>query len=331
MNKRIIIGIICGIIALCYGADQGHGNDEHAGHAHENNEPTERGEKDSDGEYAPVEKGVISLTTDGERMIGLSLESVTEHIISKTLEIPGEVVLNQERLTHVTPRFSGVIRETKKEIGAYVKKGETLATVENNETFTKYTVKAPMSGRIIEKHASVGEYASEESTLFVVADLSTVWVDFKLFPKQLAAVSMGTQMSIKTIGSQMKATGKVRYISPLLNPQTRTAVARVLLKNRKGQWHPGVFVQGTIEVKGNTKTAVVHNGAIQLLDGETVVFVPAKGGYRALPVKLGQRGVSFTQVVSGIEFGDTYVVQGAFDLKAAVVTQSLSGHAGHGH
>ncbi|MGL1934774.1 MAG: efflux RND transporter periplasmic adaptor subunit [Fibrobacterales bacterium] len=337
MNKRVVTGIICGMIALSYGVEQyredaAHGDDDdHAGHAHEKTEVPEQEENHSDDGHAPLEEGVISLTAEGEKMIGLTLKSVTEREITTIFEIPGEIVLNQERLTHVTPRFSGVIRETNKEIGAFVKKGEVLATVENNETFTRYTVKAPMSGRIIEKHASVGEYASEETTLFVVADLSTVWVDFKLFPKQLRYVPLGTQVSINTIGSQMKTTGSVRYISPLLNPETRTGIARILLRNRKGQWRPGMFVQGTIEVKESAKTIVVHNSAIQLLDEEMVVFAPAKGGYKAHPVKLGRRGVSFTEVVSGIEFGDTYVVQGAFDLKAAVVTQSLSGHAGHGH
>ena len=77
----------------------------------------------------------------------------------------------------------------------------------------------------------------------------------------------------------------------------------------------------------------VERAAIQVLDGEQVVFVPGEeeGEFEIVPVETGMASDGLIEVARGLKAGDAYVAEGAFELKAMVVTANLDPHAGHGH
>ncbi len=324
-------------IALCVtvvmiGCSNGN-KEDHSGHDHDDHKDEKVVDEHAGHDHGEdtAEAVRVDVTLKGAQMVGIEVETVQMRTIETAIELPGEVVLNQDNVAHVTPRFSGIIKSINKQFGQYVKKGDVLATVENNETFSTFKVTAPISGRILEKHATVGEFASEEGSLFVIADLSTVWIDIDVFPAYLKSVSVGDVITIQAVGSDAMVASKIRYLSPVLNVETRTATARVVISNRNNSWRPGTFIHGTVINKAATPMVSVANEGIQILDEKSVVFVPVKDGYQTTPIVLGKRGKRFSEVLEGLHAGDSYVGHGAFDLKAAVVTSSLSGHAGHGH
>ena len=99
------------------------------------------------------------------------------------IELPGEIGFNEDRMVHIVPRYPGIVKKVEKKLGSTVKKNDLLAVVESNESLTTYKIFSPIYGKIIEKHITPGEFVGEDTTLFVIVDLSTVWVNCDVYAK----------------------------------------------------------------------------------------------------------------------------------------------------
>ncbi|MFO7652067.1 MAG: efflux RND transporter periplasmic adaptor subunit [bacterium] len=315
-------------------------DDEHAGdagHAEEGHEHVEAGDEHEGGPEPAHDDHddaaeEVRVAAHGTELAGLRVERVREVVISRTVVLPGEVGYNEERRVHVTPRYGGVILEMRAELGSAVGEGDVLAVVESNENLTAYKVRAPQPGRVVAREGAVGAFASEEASLFVIADLSTVWVNLDVFPRHVADVATGMKVSVRGVGADLAATGSIDYVAPVIERERRVALARVKLANPAGRWRPGTFVRAEVHVAGGAPVPAVEHEAVQMLGDQPVVFVPeGDNSFRAEPVSLGASGPTHTEVRSGLAPGDAYVARGAFELKARAVTSSLGGHAGHGH
>ncbi len=316
--------------AGCGGAKESDHAD-HSGHAH--SEETDGTDKHAGhGEIESEAENDISVSTEDMKMAGITVSKVETGKISVSLDLSGEIGFNEDRLVHLTPRFPGIIRESRYKIGEYVKAGETVALIESNESMTSYSLEAPISGRIIEKHAAVGEYVSEEESLYLIADLSTVWVNLAVYPKDAGLVKQDQKAMIVAVGTESNTTGIISYITPIMDAQTRKITARVVLPNGNNTWRPGTFVNAHIETGEGEPGLVVDRNAVQILDNESVVFIQHEPGkFEPVPVTTGDKDSQKVMILSGLEEGQEYVNNGAFDLKAKIVTGSLGGHAGHGH
>lgn len=316
-------------------AHEEHGHEDHAthDHEHENAASAERDHADYEGhDHGTHEEGVLQVSKEGQRMVGLTIAEAGMRRLVQTVELAGETGFNEDRLAHITPRFGGVVKRVLKRQGQYVRTGDLLAVIENNETFVDYGIRAPFSGTIVDKHLTAGEFVSEESTIYVLVDLGTVWVTLDVYPRDVAAIKRGQTVTVAAVGAPMEAEAEVSYVAPVFDVAKRSAVARAVLRNADGLWRPGMFVRGLVHLESTEEVLAVENDAVQSIDGETVVFVPAgEDAFRAVPVTAGVRGESHTAILTGLAASDRYVSKGAFDLKAEIVTSSLDSHAGHGH
>ena len=84
---------------------------------------------------------------------------------------------------------------------------------------------------------------SEENSIFVIADLSTVWVNLAVYPKDADRIKKGQIAEIKVIGSQNITSGIIEYITPIVDLHTRSLTARIILDNPNNLWRPGSFVR----------------------------------------------------------------------------------------
>lgn len=204
---------------------------------------------------------------------------------------------------------------------------DTLSFIENA---TRYNISTPISGTIIEKHITHGEKISEDTNVFTIADLSTVWVNLKVPVRDISLVHPGMTVAIES-HDELKAEGKVTMINPVVDSQTRTATARVIIDNPQNHWMPGAFVSGHIRISDNNLPLVIPRSAIQNLEGKDIVFLADDHGYRHVPVITGRHDRTHVEITGGIESGQQVVTQGAFELKAIVQTSGMDSHAGHGH
>ncbi len=307
--------------------DQDHGK----GERHEES-GADQHQDESDGHDHEEDELSVQVSDSGMSMAGISISAITERVLSQFVELPGEIGFNEDRLAHITPRYGGVVKEVLKGLGAFVRKGEILAVIESNQSLAAYQIRAPLDGRIVEKHAIPGEYVTEEVSIFVIADLSTVWVNLDVYPRHLKLVTEGRAVRVKAVSLEQEAHGIVSYVAPLFDTAKRAAVAHVVLANAGDSWRPGMFVQAELEIHFDHPVPAVETDAIQMIDGETHVFVPAgPNRFRPVEVTVGRKGRDYVEVVSGIGAGERYVALGAFELKAKMITSSLGAHAGHGH
>ena len=216
-------------------------------------------------------------------------------------------------------------------LGLGLSAGEVAILPERSEeALTRYELVAPIGGIIVERHATEGEVLNEDPAEppFIVADLSQVWVQLTVYPKDLTAVQPGQEVVIKA-GDGLKTTGTIAYISPSLSESTRTATARVVLNNTDGRWRPGLFVTGLVQTDALHGEVVIPKAALQTMEDKTVVFVQTPEGFEPRPVELGRSDQSQAQVLAGLKPGDEYVSAGAFTLKAELSKADFGD--GHGH
>jgi cobalt-zinc-cadmium efflux system membrane fusion protein len=324
--------------------DQTHAEVEHGEHEHQHEEAeSTHGEEDSDGatgdathdhtEHAEHGEQAPYLSPEGMGLAGIAIETAELRTLERTIELPGEIGFNEDRLAHVTPRYPGVAREVHVRIGAHVEEGDLLAVIESNESLSPYSIKAPLAGHIIEKHVTVGEFVAEDQDLFMIADLSTVWANCEVYAKDMPHVSQGAKVTITSVEGGPSVEAVISYLAPVYSEHTRSALARAALANNGELWRPGTFIRATLPVETGSLRLTVEKEAVQILGDRHVVFVPGEheGEFEIIDVDTGMSGEHLVEILSGLDAGDAYVASGAFELKAKMVTASMGEHAGHGH
>lgn len=325
MNRHFIAILIIGAVVVGGGVWYVSQRPDAATVAKDEHGDEKAGEhKDEHGGEA--EKPHVALTPDQIAKAGIKVETVGAATIRETLPLYGVVAPNAERVREVSARFAGTIRSIAKKVGDSVRQGETLATVESNESLQTYSLPAPLAGVVITRNANPGEQTGEK-VLFTVGDLSTVWVEMSLFPRDVAKVRIGQRVRVSSSDSGISAEGEVIYISPVSNAANQTRIARVLLDNTDKLWAPGAYVTAEIVIAESSVPMAIQTVAVQTLEGETVIFVKGAEGFEPRTLKLGRTDGENTEVLGGLKPGDIYVGKNSFILKAEIG----KGEAEHGH
>jgi cobalt-zinc-cadmium efflux system membrane fusion protein len=300
-------------------------HDEKEGHTEgDQHEAAAGGEKDEHAEEGGHAEA-LKLTPEARKAAGLVIAPAGPAPLVETLPLYGVVKPNAERVRSVTARFPGVVRSVTVKLGDTVKQGQTLASVESNESLQVYAVTSPQVGVVTERFTNVGEQA-EGQPLFTVADLSSVWVELSLFPRDRSRIQTGQAVRVKADGG-LSADGKIVFVSPLGSSATQSLTARVLLDNRDGRWTPGLYVQGEVAVAQSQLALAVPVAAIQELEGGTSVFVDDADGLEARLVKTGRSDGRVVEILDGLKAGEAVVGEGSFVLKA----EQGKGEAEHDH
>ncbi|RYY75437.1 MAG: HlyD family efflux transporter periplasmic adaptor subunit [Gammaproteobacteria bacterium] len=294
---------------------------EKAGHKEHGDKHDEHEEgEQTEGEHGEHEEA-IKLTEEQLKNGGIELAKTGPVKIRSTLALFGLVAINTEKSENLSARFPGVIRSVTRQLGDQVKAGETLAIVESNESLSRYPIKTSINGIVTDKQATVGAQTGD-NVLFVVSDLSNVWVELDVFPRDRAKVKVGQTVNIQS-QSGLKADGKLIYLSTFANSANQTLRARVLLDNSTGQWAPGQFVNGDVTISEAPAAIAVRNEAIQTVEGKTVVFVQEGEGLQPRPIKPGRADFNFTEVLEGLTLGETYVAENSFVLKSELGKENM--------
>lgn len=297
----------------------------------DNNANTENDANKTEVQNASEEySGTIKLSDEVLKELGIEIKEAGVGVITNHIDLTGEIIAEPSRISHIIPRFNGIVKEVYKTVGDKVTKGETLALIESNESLTSYEVQSLISGTIIEMHMTQGELIGNEAHAFTIANLEKVWATFNIYQKDLGKIKVG-QKALVSVGSRdIEEVGTISYVSPIVDEKTRTATARVILNNQSGKWLPGMFVTAKVYVSEKKYPVVVEKDAIQTLDEQLVVFVKDDdGGFKPHVVKTGNENDDNIEIVSGLNAGDQYVSKNSFILKAEILKESFGG--GHGH
>lgn len=198
------------------------------------------------------------------------------------------------------------------------------------------TLRSPAHGIVLEKTAVAGMRFMPGEVLYKIADLSSLWVLAEVFEQDLAAVRVGQSVNININAYPEKTfQGKVAFVYPTVNPQTRTTQIRIVLANPGGLLKPAMYANVELVAADKNQAAVVSIPISAVIDSGTrriVLIQQGAGRFEPREVKLGTRGDHYVEVVEGVRDGEQVVVTANFlidaesNLKAAI---SGFGHSAH--
>lgn len=210
-----------------------------------------------------------------------------------------------------------------------VEVGATMRDKPESADLRQYELRAPISGRIVERKVDVGTAVGKEgdpADVYTIADLSTLWIELSVPTTELGGVREGAPVDIVTGGEQaQRGEARIVFISPLLNQDTRSARVIATLRNADLRWHPGSYVTAKIGLPARPPKRLVPRGAIQTIDGEKNVFVRTATGFERRKVVLGEADDDAYEVISGVEAGQVVAVKNAFLLKAELGKTAADG------
>jgi len=282
-----------------------------------------------------VQKNLMDAQRDQQvRLIGLKGAERNLYILGLTAEdmndirllAQGQFSTGAQEEVCTDPNCSECAKRSVQDTQPTVAKSST-----DNEKLAWYPLRAPFDATVIEKHITLGEKLSGDSSVFTVADLGSVWINLNVYQKDLPFVTQGQHVEITTGLATPKVEGKISYVGPVVGEKTRTALARIVLDNSSGLLRPGTFVTASVLVDRISAEVAVAKSTLQDVDDRTSVFVQNEHGFEARTVTLGRSNDGYAEITSGLKPGERIVTKNSFRLKAELEKAAGGGHAGHGH
>jgi membrane fusion protein, heavy metal efflux system len=190
---------------------------------------------------------------------------------------------------------------------------------QSSDVASEITVTAPHAGTVIARSINPGQVLAVGQEMFVVADLSTVWVIGDLYEKDFASVRVGSEATVNVPPAGRQVRGRVSYIDPRVAPGSRTAKVRVEVPNADGSLRLGIFVDVRFSGQTAGRAVAVPRTAVQSIGERAVVYVMAEGDqprFVERPVKLGPSSGASVEVLEGVKVGERVVTEGSFFLRA---------------
>jgi Cu(I)/Ag(I) efflux system membrane fusion protein len=215
--------------------------------------------------------------------------------------------------------------------------GQITALERRGKAEPLLTVYAPSSGIVLKREALPGKYVEPGTTLYEVADLSTVWISADIYESEVASVKLDQPISV-SFASYPGETfhGNMTYIYPSLNQEARTVRVRFELPNPGLKLKPGMYGNVILQTDA-AKALVVPKEAVLETGLRQLVFMDrGQGKYEQTLVKLGRRNQDHVEVMEGLKEGDRIVTSANFLLDAeskltsASSMQSMMGRIGMG-
>ena len=192
------------------------------------------------------------------------------------------------------------------------------------------TLRSPYGGFVVEKNVLQGTRVMAGEPLYRIADLSTVWVEGEVFERDLSAVRVGQQVSaqIDALPGQTR-TGRITYVYPSLNSDTRTGRVRIELRNPGTQLKPGMYATLTWQSSASAPALTVPRTSVIATGQRNLVFVKRRDGMlEPRAVDVASASGDRTEILSGLLAGDTVVTSATFLVDAESNLSTLLGGMG---
>jgi cobalt-zinc-cadmium efflux system membrane fusion protein len=342
-------------------------------------------------------EGLIKLSAEQIAALRIEVAPIGPGNLLRTVRVPGNVMMDPDRIGHVPAKVIGTVVELRKRLGDVVQKGEVVAYLESREVadaksefltaganlelqttlfererslfekkisaeqqflraenafslsklrhdlarqklsaldvdeaeiaelpkqpvanLRRYALRSPIAGRVIDRRVDLGAPVGgdqQEKEIYVVADLSSVWVELVASAPDLALLKEGDGITIED-SARAKAVGKTIFISPMVSKETRTTRVIVSLDNTDSRWRPGSFVGASIPVDRRAVPLLLPRSSIQTVDGKLTAFVQVPEGFEARAVQAGATTEDAVEVTGGLKPGEIVAVLNTFVLKS---------------
>lgn len=190
-----------------------------------------------------------------------------------------------------------------------------ISRLGNNGAINSVTpVVSTVAGTVVERRITQGQVVQPADALYVVADLSEVWVTAEVPEQQAALVRTGQAVDIEVPALGARLTGKLIYVADTVNPETRTVTVRSRVNNAERQLKPAMLATMLIQAAAVERIVVPAEAVVREADADHVFVETAERTYRLTPVRLGPESGGQRPVLDGLKAGQRIVAAGAFHL-----------------
>jgi cobalt-zinc-cadmium efflux system membrane fusion protein len=190
-----------------------------------------------------------------------------------------------------------------------------ISRLGNNGAINSVTpVVSTVAGTVVERRITQGQVVQPADALYVVADLSEVWVTAEVPEQQAALVRTGQAVDIEVPALGARLTGKLIYVADTVNPETRTVTVRSRVSNTERQLKPAMLATMLIQAAAVERIVVPAEAVVREDNADHVFVETAPRSYRLTPVRLGPEGGGQRPVLDGLKAGERIVAAGAFHL-----------------
>lgn len=263
----------------------------------------------------PSYEGRTTIPAAAAETGGVKVDTAGPATIRSTVRLMGTVTLDANRRAEVRARFPGIVRAVNVQEGEHVRRGQTLAVVEGNDSMRTYPVVAPFDGVVLARTTNVGDVAGSNA-LIELADLSSVWVELRALGADAEKLSVGQDAEISSATSPNTVKAKIQRLLPLASGQS--VVARTTIANAEGRWRPGMTVTAEVTVSTRDAQLAVKESGLQRFRDFTVVFAQIGETYEVRMLELGERDGRYAEVLGGLKPGTTYVSEQSYLIKADI-------------
>ena len=201
-------------------------------------------------------------------------------------------------------------------IGDVVAKDQVLAIIEANDSLNDYSIRAPIAGTVIERHANPGE-TTDGRSLFTIVDTSSVWAELAVFPSDRHRVEVGAPVTVRTAIGDVSVEGSIALLSPVAGAN-QAVTARVPLDNPDGLLAAGMYLTGEIAIGQYDVPLAVKQIGLQPFRDFTVVYARIGDEYEVRMLELGRQDDTWAEVLGGLEPGTEYVTEHSYVIKADI-------------
>jgi len=246
------------------------------------------------------------------------------------LEIGDEARARVEEADRRLRGAEGQFSEAKRRLLIFGLTESQIAELKTLENLTRtHPLRAPIGGEVTVRNLTRGEFVDAGKQVLRVTNLTSLWVVGQLSEVEAAEIRLGTKGEIALQnGGEVIGSGRVTYVSPALNSSTRTAQVRVTVPNIGNRLKLGSYVRilfKSDERKGRVVPAIPE-GAVQLLKGNPVVFVPSQnsGDFEVRVIRIGTAVNGKVPVLDGLDMSEKVVDTGSFLLRAEYLKRNVN-------
>jgi cobalt-zinc-cadmium efflux system membrane fusion protein len=267
-------------------------------------------------------EGRTRIGAEVAEAFGLEVMNAGPAVIKQTVLAYGRIVPNAERVRTVSARFDGVVESVTVSVGDKVQMGQTLATIESNESLNTYKITAPINGVVTARTANPGEQTGGRA-LFTIMDSSSVWAELSLFPADRPRAQVSSPVMISVVTGETATEGVISQFN-VTAEDNQAVLARVVLDNTTGAFMPGMFVTGEIVVAERSVPLAVKRSGLQAFRDFTVVYAKVGNDYEVRMLDLGRQDADWVEVLGGLDPGTVYVTTNSYLIKADIEKSGAS-------
>lgn len=271
--------------------------------------------------YASYE-GRTTILAASAQEAGVKVEAAGPAIVRDTVRLMGTVALDANRRAEIKARFPGIVRSVPVQQGQRVSRGQTLATVEGNDSMRTYAVTAPFDGVVLTRTTNVGDVAGD-APLFELADMSNVWIELRAIGSDAERLSPGQRVQVSSATGGTKAEATIQTLLPVAG-SGQSVIARISIPNTEGKWRPGMTVSTEVTIASREVPLAVKESGLQRFRDFTVVFAQVGDTYEVRMLELGERDGEYAEVLGGLKPGTRYVAEQSYLIRADIEKSGAS-------